>query len=54
MTPLTSAEIAIYTIAIDRVPRRWRAQQRNGEQTWVANDLRATPPRLIDRVVVRP
>jgi len=49
-----SGALTIFAIAIDRVPRRWRAQQRNGEQTWVADDSRATPPRLIDRVVVRP
>ena len=49
-----SGALTIYAIAIDRVPRRWRAQQRNGEQTWVANDARATPPRLIDKVVVHP
>jgi hypothetical protein len=49
-----SGALTIYAIAIDRVPRRWRAQQRNGEPTWVANDARATPPRLIDKVVLRP
>jgi len=49
-----SGALTLYAIAIDRVPRRWRAQQRNGEQTWVAIDSRATAPRLIDKVVVRP
>jgi len=49
-----SGALTLYAIGIDRVPRRWRAQQRNGEQTWVAIDSRATAPRLIDKVVVRP
>jgi Calcineurin-like phosphoesterase len=48
-----SGLLTIYTIAIDRVPRRWRATQRGGEQTFAAYDARATPPRLIDRIEVR-
>ena len=46
--------LTIYAIAIDRVPRRWRAAQREGEATFEADDARASAPRLIDRVEVRP
>jgi hypothetical protein len=48
-----SGKLTIFTIAIDRVPRRWRAAQRGGEATFEAHDARATPARLIDRVEVR-
>ena len=46
--------LTIYAIAIDRVPRRWKSAERGGEQTTAANDARASAPRLIDRVTVRP
>jgi len=46
--------LSIYAIAIDRVPRRWRAAQRNGKPTIEAHDARATAPRLIEKVEVRP
>jgi hypothetical protein len=45
--------LTIYAIAIDRVPRRWRAAMRNGEKTQEATDSRASAPRLIDKVEVR-
>jgi len=45
--------LSIYAIAIDRVPRRWRAAQRNGKPTIEAHDARATAPRLIEKVEVR-
>ena len=45
-----SGLLTIYTIAMDRVPRRWRASQRGGEATFSAHDARASRPRLIDRV----
>jgi hypothetical protein len=48
-----SGVLTIYAIAIDRVPRHWRATHRNGEATSAANDARASQPRLIDKVVVR-
>ena len=48
-----SGKLTIFTIAIDRVPRHWRATQRGGEPTFAAHDSRATRPRLIDRVEVR-
>jgi hypothetical protein len=48
-----SGKLTIFAIAIDRVPRHWRATQRGGEPTFAAHDSRATPPRLIDRVEVR-
>ena len=46
--------LTIFSIAIDRVPRQWREAQRNGKPTIEANDARATAPRLIDRVEIRP
>jgi hypothetical protein len=46
--------LTIYAIAIDRVPRRWRSTTRNGEVTQEADDARASAPRLIDRIEVRP
>ena len=48
-----SGLLTIYTVAMDRVPRRWRATQRGGEATFSAHDSRASRPRLIDRVEVR-
>jgi hypothetical protein len=48
-----SGLLTIYTIAMDRVPRRWRATQRGGEATFSAHDARASRPRLIDRIEVR-
>jgi hypothetical protein len=46
--------LSIYAIAIDRVPRHWRAAQRNGKPTMEAYDARATAPRIIDKLEVRP
>lgn len=46
--------LTIFAVAIDRVPRRWRAATRNGEKTLEAMDARASDPRLIDKVEVRP
>ena len=46
--------LTIHAIAIDRVPRRWREAQRNGKPTIEAHDARATAPRLIDKVEIRP
>lgn len=46
--------LTIYALAIDRVPRRWREATRNGEATQQADDPRASAPRLIDRIEVRP
>jgi hypothetical protein len=48
----SSGILTIYSIGIDRVPRRWREEQRGGETTFVPHDARATAPRLIDRVSV--
>jgi hypothetical protein len=45
--------LTIYAIAIDRVPRRWRETIRGAEETFVADDARASAPRLIDKVEVR-
>jgi hypothetical protein len=49
----TAGVLTIHAIGIDRVPRRWRAAQRNGKPTMDADDARATAPRLIDKVEVR-
>ena len=49
-----SGALTIYAIGIDRVPRRWRAAQRGGAATFNAHDARATAPKLIDRIEVRP
>jgi hypothetical protein len=49
-----SGVLTLYAIAIDRVPRRWRAVSRGGEATQEASDARATAPRLVDRIEVRP
>lgn len=46
--------LTLYAIALDRVPRRWRPAMRNGEPTQEAHDPRASGPRLIDRIEVRP
>jgi hypothetical protein len=49
-----SGALTIYAIAIDRVPRRWRPAQRQGEMTMEAFDAHATEPRLIDKVMLKP
>jgi hypothetical protein len=49
-----AGKLTIYAIAIDRVPRRWRETQRDGEFTMEADDPRASAPRLIDKVELRP
>ena len=46
--------LTIFAIALDRVPRRWRAATRNGEATQESADARACAPRIIDRIEVRP
>ena len=48
-----AGNLTIFSIAIDRVPRRWRATQRGSGQTLIADDANASAPRLIDRVDVR-
>jgi hypothetical protein len=48
-----AGNLTIYAIALDRVPRRWRAAQRGGEATFEADDPRASAPRLIDKVELR-
>ena len=42
--------LTIHAIGIDRVPRRWRGPVKRPEP----DDPRATAPRLIDRVTLRP
>jgi len=49
-----SGGLTIHAIAIDRVPRRWRSARRAGESTIEADDARASAPRLIDKVELRP
>lgn len=43
--------LTAWAIALDRVPRRWRDEGRGG---CVADDPRATPPRVVDTFSVRP
>ncbi len=46
--------LSIFAIGIDRVARRWQKREVNGETTLVSQDKRATPPHLIETVVVKP
>jgi hypothetical protein len=48
-----AGNLTIYAIALDRVPRKWRTTVRAGTETLVADDARATAPKLIDVVEVR-
>ncbi|MEO8063707.1 MAG: hypothetical protein ABI821_13265 [Pseudomonadota bacterium] len=48
-----AGNLTIFSIAIDRVPRRWRTTIRGAQETAVADDPRASAPRLIDKVEVR-
>jgi hypothetical protein len=48
-----AGHLTIYAIALDRVPRRWRTTVRAGVETLVADDARATAPKLVDVVEVR-
>jgi hypothetical protein len=48
-----AGNLSIYSIAIERVPRHWRAARRADAETLEPDDPRATAPRLIDRVEVR-
>jgi len=45
--------LTIFSIAIDRVPRRWRDELKGAAGRIVADDPEATKPRLIDRVTIR-
>jgi hypothetical protein len=47
-------ELTLYAICIDRVPRRWQRSKAHGQHRYAARDARATPPRLIEKVVLRP
>ena len=49
----STGALTIYSIALDRVPRRWASTVRGAEQTCLADDVRASAPRLIDKVEVR-
>ena len=46
----SSGELEIQALGLERVPRRWRESSAG----LVANDPRATAPRLIEQVVLRP
>lgn len=48
-----SGVLEAWAIGIDRVPRRWRREQRGAAETWVADDARATAPRVVDYFSVR-
>ena len=41
-------------VGIDRVARQWRDGERGGVATSLPEDARATAPRLIDKVIVKP
>lgn len=45
--------LSIFCLGIERVPRRWRRAHRGSATTYVSDDPKATPPRLIDFVRVR-
>ena len=47
-------ELSLFAICIDRVPRSWRFNQQAGRSRYQAHDSRATPPRLIEKLVLRP
>lgn len=47
-------ELTVHAIAIDRVPRSWRRAQRDGREYYAAHDARATAPRLLEKLVLRP
>ncbi|MGH8285330.1 MAG: metallophosphoesterase, partial [Steroidobacteraceae bacterium] len=42
--------LAIFAIAIDRVPRKWRKASEPAPSVWIPDDPRATKPRLIELV----
>lgn len=42
--------LAIFAIAIDRVPRKWRKAREPAPSVWIPDDPRATKPRLIELV----
>jgi hypothetical protein len=45
--------LTIYAIGIERVPRKWKEGKRStGEVSTVPDDNRATPPHLVEKVVV--
>lgn len=48
----SSGTLSIFALAIDRVPRRWREAERAGQRVELADDPRATAPRLVDQVSV--
>lgn len=50
----STGALTIYCIALDRVARRWRKARRGGEETLERDDARASAPRIVDKVVVRP
>jgi hypothetical protein len=46
--------LTIHSIGIDRVPRKWRESRSGGRSRIQAADRAATPPRLIERLTLRP
>ena len=49
-----AGELTLHVIAIDRVPRRWQRETRAGVERHVPHDVRATAPRLLEKLVMRP
>jgi hypothetical protein len=46
--------LRLFAIAIDRVPRRWVHRKGNEQERLAAFDARATGPRLIETLAIRP
>lgn len=46
--------LSVYAIGIDRVPRKWRELHSGGRARIEPDDAAATPPRLIERLTLRP
>ena len=47
-------ELTIHAIGIDRVPRDWRSEKDQGRERLRSHDRRATAPRQLEKVVLRP
>ncbi len=47
-------ELTLHALAIDRVPRAWRREKQGEREACVPRDARATPPRLLEKLVMKP